>query len=65
MIMVVDGQDLSDVGSCVSSTSLNIDVVKREEAVLTEDLDAIVIAVILNAEIIYKFGWTCRVQEEI
>ncbi|MFC1815706.1 hypothetical protein ACFL0M_07120 [Thermodesulfobacteriota bacterium] len=34
-IMAVDGQDLSDVVSCISSTSLNKDVVRTEEVVLT------------------------------
>ena len=44
--MVVDDQDLIDGGYCISSTCLNEDVVRREEAVLTEDANAIVIAVI-------------------
>ncbi len=56
-IMVVDGQDLSDVSSCISSISLNKDVVRTEEVVLTEDVNAIVIEVISNAEKILKFKY--------
>ena len=61
--MVVDGQDLIDGSSYISSSALSEemvlseDMVRIEGAVLTEDVDAIVIAVILNAEKIYKVGW--------
>jgi hypothetical protein len=36
-------------------------MVRIEGADLTEDLDAIVITVIWNAEKIFKFGWTFKV----
>jgi len=49
---VVDDQDLSGDDSCMKSTSLNKDVVRIEEVVLTKDEDviAILIGVTKNAE---------------
>ena len=44
--MVVDGQDLINGSSYISSTFLSKDMVRIEGAVLTEGVNAIVIAVI-------------------
>jgi len=44
--MVEDDQDLSDGGSCISSTSRNKDVVRTEDVVLSEEVSAIGIEVI-------------------
>ena len=65
--MGVGVQDLIDGRPNISSTALNIemapseDIVRIEGAVLIEDKGAMAIAVILNAEKIYKLGWPFRI----